>query len=155
MPLLHGKYISTTLARKRLPELVTRVQDPREWVVLTRHGREVAAVVSFEDLKRIFDLHDQDAVARRPPPPPGLVRLPKGGFGSPRQAAEQVLKVQMDRKREREVLEAGGLDVVRGGEIRLAEGDNRSGGPIEDRTGGAPGDAAGRNGKRRWWRFWR
>lgn len=115
MPLLHGKYISTTLARKRLPELVTRVQDPREWVVLTRHGKPVGAVVSFEDLRRIFDLHDQDAAARRPPPPPGLVRLPKGGFGSPRQAAEQVLKVQMDRKREREVLEAGGLDVVRGG----------------------------------------
>ena len=155
MPLLHGKYISTTLARKRLPELVTRVQDPREWVVLTRHGREVAAVVSFEDLKRIFDLHDADAKAARPPLPDGLVRIPGGGIGTPRQAAEKVLQVQMDRKREREVLEAGGLSVVRGGEIRSAEGSQTSGGGFEDLTGGAPGGEVGRDGRRRWWWFWR
>jgi prevent-host-death family protein len=168
MALLHGKYVSTTAARKCLPQLVAKVQDLREWVVLTRHGKEVAAVVSFEDLKRIFDLHDADAAARRPPPPPGLVRLPKGGFGSPRQAAEQVQKVQMDRKRERKVLEAGGLDVVEGGEvtvdapmprteaewegwlrgeIRFAEGDKPSGGRFEDRTGGA------QSRKRWWWPF--
>ena len=127
MALLHGKYVSTSEARKCLPRLVAKVQDPREWVVLTRHGREVAALVSFEDLKRIFDLHDQDAAARRPPPPPGLVRLPTGGFGSPRQAAEQVLKVQMDRKREREVLEAGGLDVVRGVNCGSPKATNRPG----------------------------
>jgi prevent-host-death family protein len=43
--------MTTAEARKQLAELVNRVAYGKERVVLTRHGREVAALVPLEDLK--------------------------------------------------------------------------------------------------------
>lgn len=43
--------VTTAEARKQLAELVNRVAYGKERVVLTRHGREVAAVVPLEDLR--------------------------------------------------------------------------------------------------------
>jgi len=42
--------ISTAEARQNLAELVNRVAYGKERVVLTRHGKEVAALVPIEDL---------------------------------------------------------------------------------------------------------
>ena len=43
--------MTTAEARKQLAEVVNRVAYGKERVVLTRHGREVAALVPLEDLK--------------------------------------------------------------------------------------------------------
>ncbi len=43
--------VTTAEARKQLAELVNRVAYGKERVVLTRHGRELAAVVPLEDLR--------------------------------------------------------------------------------------------------------
>jgi prevent-host-death family protein len=43
--------VTTAEARKRLAELMNRVAYGKERVVLTRHGRELAAVVPLEDLR--------------------------------------------------------------------------------------------------------
>lgn len=42
--------ISTADARQNLAELINRVAYGKERVVLTRHGREIAALVPVEDL---------------------------------------------------------------------------------------------------------
>jgi len=42
--------VSIAEARKNLADLLNRVVYSRERVVLTRHGREVAAIVSIEEL---------------------------------------------------------------------------------------------------------
>jgi prevent-host-death family protein len=42
--------MSTAEARQNLAELVNRVAYGKERVVLTRHGKEVAALVPIEDL---------------------------------------------------------------------------------------------------------
>ena len=51
--------MSVTAARDHLAELVRRVEVSRERVVLTRHGRDVAALVSAEDLELLELLEDR------------------------------------------------------------------------------------------------
>ena len=51
--------MSVTAARDDLAEMVRRVEVSRERVVLTRHGRDVAALVSAEDLELLELLEDR------------------------------------------------------------------------------------------------
>jgi len=51
--------VTTAEARKQLAELVNRVAYGKERVVLTRHGRELAAVVPLEDLRLLERLRSR------------------------------------------------------------------------------------------------
>jgi prevent-host-death family protein len=53
--------VSFVAARRRLAELANRVAYGRERIILTRHGRPVAAVVPLVDLRRLDDLDDERA----------------------------------------------------------------------------------------------
>jgi antitoxin (DNA-binding transcriptional repressor) of toxin-antitoxin stability system len=55
--------IATSKARTHLSEIVTRVQDPRSYCVLTRHGKALAAIVPMSGLQRIHDLEDIEDIA--------------------------------------------------------------------------------------------
>ena len=58
--------MTTAEARKNLADVLNRVAYTRERVVVTRHGREIAAIVSMEDLsliERLKTLLDQKEVA--------------------------------------------------------------------------------------------
>jgi prevent-host-death family protein len=48
--------ISTTKAREFLADLITEVAFKGERVLLTRHGKPVAALISAEDLERLEQL---------------------------------------------------------------------------------------------------
>ncbi|MCT8159163.1 type II toxin-antitoxin system Phd/YefM family antitoxin [Pseudoruegeria sp. SHC-113] len=120
--------IPLSQARDRLGHLVARAQDPREVIVLTRHGKPLAALVSIPEARRIWDLADTEALGHRPPLsgrragralslPPGLVEGRDGKLVTRREAALQVQELQMSRRMEREILAAGGLEPVTGGEI--------------------------------------
>ena len=50
--------LSVTKARDGLAEAVNQVHYRGERVILERHGKPVAAIVSVEDLKRLEDLED-------------------------------------------------------------------------------------------------
>lgn len=89
-------------ARCLLEHLCTLAQDPREIIVLTRHNTPVAAIVSMAEVQRIWDLQDIDARGPRT-----------------REAALQMREVQMTRATEREILAAGGLEPVEGGEVAV------------------------------------
>jgi prevent-host-death family protein len=41
-------------ARRNLGQLCARAQDPRERILLTRHGEPMAAIVSIDEAKRIW-----------------------------------------------------------------------------------------------------
>lgn len=45
--------ISTSKAREFLADLITEVAYKGERVILTRHGKPVAAIISAEDLERL------------------------------------------------------------------------------------------------------
>ncbi|MEY8842096.1 type II toxin-antitoxin system Phd/YefM family antitoxin [Cribrihabitans sp. XS_ASV171] len=121
--------LSVSQARPRLGQLVTRAQDPREVILLTRHGEPVAALVSMAEAQRIWDLSDDGAVGwkhplsglrgwwRRRSPVPGMEPGPDGTYVTAREAAIQVRKIQMTRAEERRILQAGGLEPVEGGEL--------------------------------------
>jgi prevent-host-death family protein len=49
--------ISTADARRNLAELVNRVAYGKERVVLTRHGKQLCALVPIEDLSFLDKLH--------------------------------------------------------------------------------------------------
>lgn len=127
--------ISTTKARDRLPRIVADVQDPRAYVVLTRHNDPVAAVVSMSELKRIWEQQDiQDVIdgTHRP----SSFYFGKGlGKATNREAAEEVRRIQMDRRIEREVLKRAGMDPMPGGELMLEISEHVS--------------------RPRWWQVWR
>lgn len=55
--------MSISAARDRLGEVVAKVEHAHERVVLTRHGRPVAAVVSIEDLRRLETAEDEADLA--------------------------------------------------------------------------------------------
>ncbi len=55
--------VSTGDARKNLAEILNRVAYGKERVILTRHGRQVAAIVPMEDLDLLTRL--RQAVQRR------------------------------------------------------------------------------------------
>ncbi len=57
---------NVTEARNNLPELINRVSYANERILLERHGKPVAAIVSLEDLKRLEALEDAiDSAALR------------------------------------------------------------------------------------------
>lgn len=120
--------VTVSEARLRLGQLCAQAQDPREVIVLTRHGRDLAAIVSMAEVKRIWSAQDDSWFGRRNPLtgkraghamrlPGGLVPGPHGRLVSTHEAAELVREVQMTRAEERRVLARGGLEVVAGGEI--------------------------------------
>jgi prevent-host-death family protein len=119
--------VSTSHARRHLAELVVRVQDPRAYVVLSKHGKPLAAIVSMTELKRIWADQDAEDKRRTPPPPlpPGFVQGPDGTPVTKRRAAEKVHAIQMTRKEERAMLAAGGLNSIDGGEIAGVGEDQR------------------------------
>ena len=51
--------ISTSKAREFLADIVTEVAYKGERVILTRHGKPVAAIISAEDLERLEALDAQ------------------------------------------------------------------------------------------------
>jgi len=109
--------LSTSTARDHLSAIITRVQDPRAFCILTRHGKAVAAVVSMDELHRIIDARDiEDVIAGKRRPASFTF-----GFGlgaeTNREAAEKIRQIQMTRRTEREVLAQAGLDPVPGGEM--------------------------------------
>ncbi|MFT7596470.1 MAG: prevent-host-death family protein [Paracoccaceae bacterium] len=120
--------VTVSAARGQLGHLCARAQDPREVIVLTRHGRDIAAVVSMDEVKRIWAMQDNEWLGRRNPltgrrpirgmvVPEHLVSDAKGRLVTRHEAAEQMREIQMTRAEERRVLEAGGLEAVEGGEI--------------------------------------
>ncbi|WP_367998686.1 type II toxin-antitoxin system Phd/YefM family antitoxin [Shimia thalassica] len=42
-------------ARAHLGQLCTRAQDPRQPIILTRHGKPIAALVSMAEVQRIWE----------------------------------------------------------------------------------------------------
>lgn len=120
--------LSVSQARPALGRLVTRAQDPRETIVLTRHGRPLAALVSMEEAQRIWRLQEDEWAGRRSVVSGnrlgqslrlgwGMVLGPEGKVITHTEAAEIVHDRQMTRAEERRVLVAGGLRPVEGGEL--------------------------------------
>ncbi|MEO1797922.1 MAG: type II toxin-antitoxin system Phd/YefM family antitoxin [Pseudomonadota bacterium] len=114
---------TTSEARKSLPELIDWVNRPEGRVILTRHGRRVAALVSLPDLERILsETEMEETIAaiktgdRR--------RLPGTFFhlhsrGSSRESAEELRRIQLTRAQERSILANHGLEPVPGGEVEI------------------------------------
>jgi prevent-host-death family protein len=50
--------VSTVEARERLSDIINRAAYGKERVVLTRRGKELAAVVPIEDIKLLEELED-------------------------------------------------------------------------------------------------
>jgi prevent-host-death family protein len=120
--------LTVSQARARLGQLCAQAQDPRDVIVLTRHGRDIAAIVSIAEVKRIWKAQDDSWLGRKNPLTgkrsghaarltAGLVAGPDGRVVSAREAAEMVREVQMTRAEERRLLAQGGLEAVEGGEI--------------------------------------
>jgi prevent-host-death family protein len=59
--------LTTSDAREQLAELVNRAAFRNERIVLTRHGKDVAVLVSVDDLARLQALDEVSP----PSPPPG------------------------------------------------------------------------------------
>ncbi len=121
--------LTISQARARLGELATLSQDPRQVIVLTRHGKPMAALVSMAEAERIWDLQDDERVGRKHPLSglrgwwskgrgiEGMEPGPDGRYLTARDAALKVREIQMTRAEERRILSRGGLDPVAGGEI--------------------------------------
>jgi antitoxin (DNA-binding transcriptional repressor) of toxin-antitoxin stability system len=110
------RQIPTSQARERLSAICAYVQDPRNFVVLTRHGKPVAAVVSMPALKATWQVQDVEGIAKKGAPLP-WISDEKGMPLTPREVAVKIQRVQMDRAQERRALERQGYQVVRGGEL--------------------------------------
>lgn len=140
--------ISTSRARDRLAQIVARVQDPRSYCVLTRHGKPVAAIVSMPELERIWSQQRVEDFVEEGWRPVTFA-VGKGFFESGKtqqEVAEELQQVQMDRAMERAILQKAGLTPIPGGEIEtaleLGSGDQDTGAEL----GGPPP-------RRRWWRW--
>ena len=59
--------VTTTGLRPRLAELLRRAEMGRELVVITRHGRPAAALVSMDELRRIREDIDDELQGPRDP----------------------------------------------------------------------------------------
>jgi len=128
--------VPTSDARRKLSEIVALVQDPRCCVILTRHGKRVAAVVSIPELERIWKQQDiEDIVEHGVRPATFLFGKWEMGAATPAEAAEMIQQIQLDRKMEREVLKNAGLEPIPGGEVTAEM-------PVEVER------------KRRWWEVW-
>jgi len=53
------KKISTVKARSQFSDVINRAAYGKETIILTRRGKEVAAVIPLEDLKVIEEMEDQ------------------------------------------------------------------------------------------------
>lgn len=116
-------------ARAALGHLITRAQDPREVIVLTRRGKPQAALVSIAEAERIWDLSDAQTMGGRHPLSglrgwwsrgrgiAGMEPGPDGTYVTAREAALQMQDIQRSRAEERRILTKGGLDPVEGGEL--------------------------------------
>ncbi len=51
--------INTAEAKEQFTELVNRVANNQERIILTRRGREIAAIVSIDDLKHLLAVQNQ------------------------------------------------------------------------------------------------
>lgn len=142
-----GFSVPTRAARARLSEIMLKVQDPRSYCILTRHGHPVAAVVSIAELRRIWHQQDVDDIVTGKKRP-SYFRFGKGGFQTNAEAAEAIQQLQLDRRMEREVLATAGLDVIPGGELQAETA------PVTGQdTGPDPTEPA--TPRRRWWQCWR
>ncbi len=114
----HSYSLPTSTARAKLSQIVTLVQDPRATVILTRHGKPVAAVVSMTELKRIWKSEDiDDIVTHGRRPATFLFGKAQMGAATQAEAAEMIRQIQLDRRMEREVLQRQGLAPIPGGEV--------------------------------------
>lgn len=52
--------INTIDAKEQFPELINRVVHGKERVVLTRRGKEIAAIIPFEDLQLLYSTEDKN-----------------------------------------------------------------------------------------------
>ena len=52
-------YISTIEAKEEFAELINRVNNNKERIILTRREKEVAALISLEDLKILLQTIDK------------------------------------------------------------------------------------------------
>ena len=120
--------VTVSEARPQLGHLCARAQDPLQIIVLTRHGRDIAAVVSIEEVQRIWQLQNEawspkkcSVTGKRKGGalvlPEGMTVGPDGHIVTHRELAGIVRNIQIRRKEERELLAQGGLDPVEGGEI--------------------------------------
>jgi prevent-host-death family protein len=50
--------VNATEARKKFLELINRAEHGRERIRIERHGKPVAAIISYEDLNRLEALED-------------------------------------------------------------------------------------------------
>jgi prevent-host-death family protein len=60
---LEGEHVSTAEARNRLADLINRAAFGQERIVLTRHGKPVAALVPIEDMEWLEDMENQADLA--------------------------------------------------------------------------------------------
>jgi prevent-host-death family protein len=66
--------VPVTQARAEFADLINRAAYGHERIVITRHGRVIAALISAEDLERLAALDQAQ---------PGIVRLGGGPIGGP------------------------------------------------------------------------
>lgn len=131
--------LPTSQARDRLAEILFYVQDPRRICILTRYGRDVGAIISMEEVERIWNRHRTEQVARGISRP-WLFHFRKGAlWQTDAEAADTVQKLQLTRRIERETLARVGLEPLEGGEL------------TEEVEVVAEVEVKGR----RWWWFWR
>lgn len=140
----HSYSLPTSVARDRLSEIITLVQDPRSTMILTRHGKPVAAIVSMPELERIWAQQDIEDIVKHGARPGYFTYGRGGGQRTRHEAAEAVQKVQLDRRAEREVLKGVGLEPIPGGEL-VAELDAEE----------VPQEVRKAAHGRRWWQRWR
>lgn len=108
--------LPTSQARDRFSEIIHFIQDPRATCILTRHGKDVAAIISMAELRRIHKQQDIEEITEHGHRPAKFT-FGKEMHLTNAEAAEHVQRVQMDRRVEREVLAAAGLKPVPGGEL--------------------------------------
>lgn len=111
--------IPTSRARERLAEIVARVQDPRAFCILTRHGKPVAAVVSMAEMRRIWDAQDLEEGRSRGWSKAWPASMSGTSPQTDREAGEMLQRMQMDRAAERRMLARAGLEPVAGGEVAV------------------------------------
>ncbi len=98
-------------------------------IILTRHGKLPAVLISVAEVNRIWHLQDDDEIGWKHPLNgirgmwslgrniPGMEPGPDGTYVTARGAALKVREIQMTRAEERRILAPGGLDPVAGGEL--------------------------------------
>ncbi|MEM1375711.1 MAG: type II toxin-antitoxin system prevent-host-death family antitoxin [Pseudomonadota bacterium] len=114
---------STTEARDQLSALIDWVNRPDGKVILTRHGRKVAALVSIHDMTRIMSEAEMDATIEKiktgdPHQLPGTFSVINWRL-SGRESAEKIRRAQLSRAKERSILAKNGLEPVPGGEVEV------------------------------------